>query len=49
VTRFASAGAKVVEKAYPGERVGVFAQQGNAVMVVEYRRAGRPSLLLTVA
>lgn len=31
-------GARVVKKAYPEERVGVLAQQGNGVVVVEYRR-----------
>ena len=30
-------GARVVKKAYPEERVGVFAQQGEGVAVVEYR------------
>ena len=27
----------MVKKAYPEERVGVYAQQGNGVAVVEYR------------
>lgn len=31
------AGARVIRKAYPEERVGVFAQRGDAVVVVEYR------------
>lgn len=31
-----SAGARVVSKAYPEERVGVFARKGDAVTVVEY-------------
>ena len=37
-----SPGARVVRKAYPEERVGVFAQHGDAVTVVEYRRALQP-------
>ena len=30
------AGSKVIAKAYPTERVGVFGVQGGAVQVVEY-------------
>ena len=33
------AGSRVIRKAYPEERVGVFAQRGDAVVVVEYRFA----------
>ena len=32
----ALAGARVVKKAYPEERVGVFARRGDAITVVEY-------------
>lgn len=36
ITMSLNAGARVVTKAYPQEKVGVFAQRGEAVEVVEY-------------